>query len=87
MKQKYHLVICYIAMERSTIFHGKTHYKWPFSMVTPMIMQGTKGNKAFNDQLGFVGSFRQPLSEGPRGHRGHRLGDETVLVQNPEKKR
>jgi len=28
----YPLVICYIAMEKSTIFHGKIHYKWPFSI-------------------------------------------------------
>ena len=28
----YPLIICYIAMERSTIFNGKTHYKWPFSI-------------------------------------------------------
>ena len=29
---RYPLVICYIAMERSTIFNGKIHYKWPFSI-------------------------------------------------------
>ena len=28
----YPLVICYITMERSTIFHGKIHYNWPFSI-------------------------------------------------------
>ena len=28
----YPLVICYITMERSTIFHGKIHYKWCFSI-------------------------------------------------------
>ena len=31
---EYPLVICYITMERSTIFHGKFHYKWWFSTVT-----------------------------------------------------
>jgi len=25
-------------MERSTIFNGKTHYKWPFSIVYPLVM-------------------------------------------------
>ena len=28
----YPLVICHITMERSTIFHGKIHYKWWFSI-------------------------------------------------------
>jgi len=28
----YLLVNVNITMERSTIFHGKTHYKWPFSI-------------------------------------------------------
>ena len=28
----YPLVNCPIAMERSTIFNGKIHYKWPFSI-------------------------------------------------------
>ena len=28
----YPLVNCYITMERSTIFNGKIHYKWPFSI-------------------------------------------------------
>ena len=28
----YPLVNVYITMERSTIFHGKTHYKWQFSI-------------------------------------------------------
>ena len=28
----YPLVNVYITMERSTIFNGKTHYKWPFSI-------------------------------------------------------
>ena len=30
----YPLVNVYIAMERSTIFNGKIHYKWPFSIAT-----------------------------------------------------
>ena len=29
---QYPLVNCYITMEQSTIFNGKTHYKWPFSI-------------------------------------------------------
>ena len=32
LQSVYPLVICYIAMERSTIFNGKIHYKWPFSI-------------------------------------------------------
>ena len=28
----YTLVICYITMERSTMFNGKIHYQWPFSI-------------------------------------------------------
>ena len=28
----YPLVNCHITMERSTIFNGKIHYKWPFSI-------------------------------------------------------
>ena len=28
----YPLVNVYVTMERSTIFHGKTHYTWPFSI-------------------------------------------------------
>jgi hypothetical protein len=29
---QYPLVNVYITMERSTIFNGKIHYKWPFSI-------------------------------------------------------
>jgi hypothetical protein len=29
---EYPLVNVYITMERSTIFNGKTHYKWQFSI-------------------------------------------------------
>ena len=31
-RKVYPLVICHITMERSTIFHGKIHYKWWFSI-------------------------------------------------------
>jgi len=41
----YPLVKVYIAMERSTIFNGKTHYKWPFSiaMLNYQRVSDTKG--------------------------------------------
>ena len=32
IQRSYPLVNVYIAMERSTIFNGKIHYKWPFSI-------------------------------------------------------
>ena len=36
----YWLFIIYITMERSTIFNGKIHYKWPFSIaIRPKIAQ------------------------------------------------
>ena len=36
----YPLVNCPITMERSTIFHGKTHYKWWFSIVMGQFTRG-----------------------------------------------
>ena len=36
----YPLVNCHITMERSTIFYGKTHYKWPCSIAMEQITRG-----------------------------------------------
>ena len=54
----YPLVICYITMERSTIFHGKIHYKWPFSIA--MLVITRLGNP--HRSIAPLGSRRQRTS-------------------------
>jgi hypothetical protein len=41
----YPLVNVYITMERSTIFNGKLHYKWPFSIAMLVYQRVAKRNQ------------------------------------------
>ena len=66
----YPLVNIYIAMERSTILNGKTHYKSPFSIAMLVITRGYIYKITIKSPLKPIKSPLKPIVKGASATRG-----------------